>query len=205
MSSWKEIKRSLVNVASSKEETLGPECIMEDRCFTLHTPPDCRTFLLLPVQHRRTLAVRKGYCLLCLTHENQTPCGKGQNSRLGELWRQEHWLMTRQHKPGTPITAQTRLPRIKHVPGRLIYQYCLSLTLEARKGQRKGNRLTIKALFNNEAESTVILNETALDLGLPSIRVTPFKSHYQACRMKHSTGYVLLMFMGRRIHKGFCS
>ncbi len=122
MSSWKEIKRCRGNAAGSKEEKLGSECIMEDRCPLRHLPIDCRIFQLLPVQHRRALAIRKGYCLLCLTHDNRTSCSKNPSSRFTEQWREEHWLMTQQYRPGAPTPAPARLPRIEHVPGRQAYQ-----------------------------------------------------------------------------------
>ncbi len=169
MSNGKEAKRS--RLADTKGKEAESNCIMENRCPKQHAATACLIFQSMTVQHRRALATRRGLCLICLTHNERTKCDKGPAPKFKEHWRQEHWLMTQQCGPDSSASPPARLPQIKHVPGRQVYQCRLPLTLRAGEGEK--SKSAIETLFDDKAEQTVIRSRTAVDRGLPSIRVSP--------------------------------
>jgi len=156
---------------STEEKKDG--CIMEGRCPEQHAATVCLCFLAMPPQHRRALATRRGLCLLCLTHDKLTKCDgiREPVPKPKELWVAEHWLMSQQSGPGSPASFPARLPQYKHVEGRQVYQCRMPMHVQEGRGITK--KTTIETLFDDKAERTVIHRKSALDWGLPSIRVTP--------------------------------
>ncbi len=156
---------------STEEKKDG--CIMEGRCPEQHAATVCLCFLAMPPQHRRALATRRGLCLLCLTHDKSTKCNGIREPVLKtkELWVPEHWLMNQQSGPGSPASHPARLPQYEHVEGRQVYQCRMPMHVQEGRGITK--KTTIETLFDDKAERTVIHRKSALDWGLPFIRVTP--------------------------------
>jgi len=156
---------------STEEKKDG--CIMEGRCPEQHAATVCLCFLAMPPQHRRALATRRGLCLLCLTHDKSTKCNgiREPVPKPKELWVAEHWLMSQQSGPGSPASFPARLPQYKHVEGRQVYQCRMPMHVQEGRGITK--KTTIETLFDDKAERTVIHRKSALDWGLPFIRVTP--------------------------------
>ncbi len=109
-----------------------------------------------------------------MTHDKLTKCDRTRGDKEPapkpkELWVKEHWLMIQQSGPGSSTSPPAQLPLYEHVEGRQVYQCRMPLIV--LKGDGGTNKTTIEILFDDKAQRTVIRRKTAIDRGLPSIRV----------------------------------